>query len=124
MHRPRVLVVDDDPGLRGWAMLTLRELGVRVAGAANGQEALQAIHERPPDLVLLDLAMPVLDGAAVIERLRRIRPGVPIIVMSRPDRALAAYEAYGLAGYLGKPFTAQRLVAAVRAQLEGAGGGR
>jgi DNA-binding response OmpR family regulator len=117
--RPKVLVVDDDPAVRGFALLTLRVHGYRIVGAAHGEEAVRAVFTERPDLVLLDLAMPVLDGYGVLERLRARGSTTPVVVTSRADLARAVVEEGRAAGYLAKPFTEGDLLAAVRAHLGG-----
>lgn len=82
--RPRVLVVDDDPGIRLVCTTTLGLDGCQVIEAANGQEALELALEQAPDLVLLDLSMPVLDGFGLAAALRadeRTRR-VPLVVLT------------------------------------------
>ena len=82
--RVRVLVVEDDPRLRRPLTLTLATQGYEVVGAATGQEALASVGERTPDLVVLDLGLPDMDGADVLARLR---PGstMPVVVLSARD---------------------------------------
>jgi len=83
----QVLVVDDDPAARRWIGGLLSAEGVRVAEAANGREALEALRSDPPDLVVLDLLMPEMDGFAVVEAIRG-EPAwdrLPIIVTTAKD---------------------------------------
>jgi DNA-binding response OmpR family regulator len=108
-----VLVVDDDPHIRGPVTEVLIEEGFAVASAANGREAMQHIAEDRPELVLLDLPMPVLTGWDVIRALHDAKAQVPIVLMSAgiPVRQEAARQ--HAAGYLAKPFALDDLVALV-----------
>ncbi len=77
-----ILCIDDDQaGLSGWC-LYLRSKGYRVAGAATGEEGMQMFAVQPIDLVVLDYTMPEMNGSAVSEVMKRIKPNVPIILFS------------------------------------------
>jgi CheY-like chemotaxis protein len=105
----RVLVVDDEHDLRHFLELLMRSAGYDVDVAADGQEALDRIAARTPDLMLLDLMMPVMDGWAVLERLAGRRPPAVVVLSAAadPDRALRA----GAAACVTKPFSVQALLA-------------
>ena len=77
-----VLVVDDDPDIRLTLRQILREEGFHVREARNGLEALEQIDQDEPDLVLLDLMMPWIDGWEVLETLRHSRRDLPVVVLS------------------------------------------
>lgn len=129
MNRPLVLVVDDDADLRELVALTLVDAGVDVDEAANGREALIAVERRRPNLVLLDLMMPVMDGETFNDELRKRASPPPVVVMTAADSAAARASDLGAVGWLAKPFDIDELVEVVRAHLEGAphsngGGGR
>jgi len=115
--RERVLVVDDDPPLRRMLERTLAAEGFEVTLAADGGAALVAAERSAPDLIVLDVAMPVLDGLAVCRRLRDKGLSTPILMLTArdavPDR-VAGLEA-GADDYLVKPFAIQELVARLRA---------
>ena len=115
--RERVLVVDDDPPLRRMLERTLAAEGFEVAVAADGGAALVAAERVAPDVIVLDVAMPGLDGLAVCRRLRAKGLPTPILMLTArdavPDR-VAGLEA-GADDYLIKPFAVQELVARVRA---------
>jgi CheY-like chemotaxis protein len=113
--RPRVLVVDDERPIRDVVAEALGESGYEVETAPNGAEALQQIARWRPDVVVLDLMMPVLDAAGFIHLLR-LNPSsadLPIIILT------AAYEPYEAARRLGatacvtKPFKLEELLTAV-----------
>lgn len=112
----RVLVVDDEPQIVRALSLNLRARGLEAVTATTGQEALHAAREHQPDLVILDLGLPDLDGRSVIAELRTWTR-VPIIVLSgRTDQVqkIAALDA-GADDYIAKPFGIDELFARVRA---------
>jgi two-component system, OmpR family, response regulator MprA len=115
--RERVLVVDDDPPLRRMLQRTLAAEGFEVTVAADGGAALVAAERSAPDVIVLDVAMPVLDGLAVCRRLRSKGLPTPILMLTArdavPDR-VAGLEA-GADDYLIKPFAVQELIARLRA---------
>ena len=109
-----ILVVDDDPDLREFLQLMLTSMGFEVTSAANGQDALEVMEGRCPDLILLDMKMPVMNGWEFCRALegRDARP--PIVVLTAaPDPAARAAEAHA-DGWLGKPFEYEALEATVR----------
>jgi CheY-like chemotaxis protein len=110
----RILVVDDDPDLRQFLQLMLTSMGFEVTSAANGQEALDVMKGHCPDLILLDMKMPVMNGWEFCRALdcRGARP--PIVVLTAaPDPAARAAEVCA-DGWLGKPFEYADLEATVR----------
>jgi two-component system KDP operon response regulator KdpE len=114
----RVLVVDDEPQILRALRINLRARGYDVAVAADGAEALDAAAASPPDVVVLDLGLPDMDGVDVIAGLRG-RTGVPILVLSgRSDSAdkVEALDA-GADDYVTKPFGMDELLARLRALL-------
>ncbi|MBI3969948.1 MAG: response regulator transcription factor [Chloroflexi bacterium] len=117
-NRAHILVVDDEPRYRKLIRFNLEAAGYRVSSAADGEEALAALAAEMPDLMILDLRLPGIDGFAVCERVREFAT-LPIIVLT----ALAA-EADKVRGlrlgaddYVTKPFSAQELLARVEAVL-------
>jgi two-component system response regulator MprA len=115
--RERVLVVDDDPPLRRMLERALAAEGFEVSVAADGGAALVAAERAAPDVIVLDVAMPLLDGLAVCRRLRGKGLGTPILMLTArdavPDR-VAGLEA-GADDYMVKPFATQELIARLRA---------
>jgi two-component system, OmpR family, response regulator MprA len=113
----RVLVVDDDPPLRRMLARTLAAEGYQVTVAADGGAALAEAERTPPDVIVLDVAMPAVDGLAVARRLRGKGDLTPILMLTArdavPDR-VAGLEA-GADDYLVKPFAVEELVARLRA---------
>ncbi|HEY1330885.1 MAG TPA: response regulator [Actinomycetota bacterium] len=123
-----VLVVDDEPQIVRALGASLRAQGYRVVSAATGEEGIAAAAAAPPDLVVLDLGLPDLDGVDVLKRLRAWS-SVPVVVLSvREAQAdkVAALDA-GADDYLSKPFGIEELLARMRAALRRApssGGGQ
>jgi two-component system KDP operon response regulator KdpE len=114
----RVLVVDDEPQIRRALRTSLEAHGYEVATAGTGEEGVLAAAETAPDLVLLDLGLPDLDGTEVIERVRSFSD-VPVVVLSVRDRQadkVAALDA-GADDYVTKPFGVEELLARLRAAL-------
>jgi CheY-like chemotaxis protein len=106
---PTILVVDDDPAFLRSLELILEIDGFAVTTAENGVRGLQAFRNRGPDVVLIDVMMPKLDGLEAVRQMRRERPGAKIIVMSgsvRPDDLdlPTAVRELGAAAFLEKPF--------------------
>jgi DNA-binding response OmpR family regulator len=109
---PAVLIVDDNPDILLVLETNLRPAGFRIVKAGDGEMALRAIEEDAPDVVLLDLMMPVLDGWGVLERLRG-RPGSPpVIIMSAATSQTNVDRAYemGAVGYITKPFSLAEMI--------------
>ena len=102
MNDYRLLVVDDDRGIRETLRAALEDEGFTVAVAANGAEAIAKMEERPPRLVLLDLMMPVLDGFEVLDRMRAdpTLANVPVCICS----AIAGWAETRANFVLRKPF--------------------
>src|SRR5450755_3429244 len=98
MHPIRILIVDDDANIRTSVRLCLEATGYTVEQAINGGDALEKIHASPPDLVLLDLAMPVLDGMTVLAELRALlwRQSPRAIVMTAHGSVRTAIQAVRL----------------------------
>jgi CheY-like chemotaxis protein len=122
MTRPLVLVVDDDPDILDAICDILDAEGYRVSRARHGQEALEQVESERPDIILLDLMMPVMDGVAFSQALRE-RPAVsdvPIVVISA-DGNPARAAAVGAAGYLAKPFDIDALLTQVAGITRAAG---
>ncbi|TQF74161.1 response regulator transcription factor [Rhodococcus spelaei] len=114
-----VLVVDDDQDVLASLRRGLRLSGFTVLTAADGAQALSVVAERSPDAVVLDMNMPVLDGASVVTALRAMGNDIPICVLSARssvDDRVAGLEA-GADDYLVKPFVLAELVARIRAMM-------
>ena len=114
----KVLVVDDEPAMVGVIGAILGGAGHRIVAAYDGLEALRRFREEDPDLVLLDLAMPGLDGAVVCREIRAISDA-PIIVISGESDLTVTVELLeaGADDYLRKPFRGEELLARTRAVM-------
>jgi len=117
-----VLVVDDDPAMRRTLSINLRARDYEVETAGDGRSALQVVDERMPDLVLLDLGLPDLDGIAVLTQLRSFTQ-VPVIVVSARTESDDKVEALDLGAddFITKPFSIEELLARIRATSRRAG---
>ena len=110
--------MDDDPAIRRALVAELEVAGYEATEAADGAEGEKVLEEREPDLVLTDLAMPVLDGFGLVRRIRR-RGATPVIVLSVRGGDADKIRALDLGAddYVVKPFSVPELLARVRAQL-------
>jgi DNA-binding response OmpR family regulator len=113
-----VLVVEDDADIRCIVTTVVARGGYGVYEAADGREALRAVHEKRPDLVVLDLGLPGVDGWQVLERIRDISD-VPVLILTARDAEADTVRALGSGAddYLTKPFRSQELLARVSALL-------
>ena len=121
---PRVLVVEDEPGIAGFVRRGLLFEGFAVEVATEGRAALTAVRDNPPDLVVMDIMLPGIDGMEITRRVRAAeaaesRPPIPILMLTArdavPDR-VGGLEA-GADDYLVKPFAFDELLARIRALL-------
>jgi two-component system OmpR family response regulator len=112
----RVLVVDDEPNIVDVVTMALRHNGFEVAEAETGAGALERVREWRPDVLVLDVMLPDIDGFEVVRRLRAERIGVPILFLTARDAATD--KIWGLAAgggdYVTKPFSLEELVARLR----------
>ncbi len=109
---PLVLVVDDDPALRELIRVSLSLDGYSVREAASAEEALAAIEDTAPDLVLLDVVMPGVDGWQMLQRMQERHGSIPVIMFSGKidEQSAAEAEQRGAQGFIGKPFDPQQLI--------------
>src|SRR6266481_3519268 len=122
MSETRVLVIDDDDDIRGLVTTLLERGGITVHNAPNGREGLREFHSWRPDLVVLDVSMPELDGWNVLDRIRDMSE-VPVLMLTARGDELERVRGLqaGADDYVVKPFGKQELVARVQALLRRAG---
>jgi two-component system OmpR family response regulator len=116
---PQVLVVDDEPNIRELVQVALKFHGCAVTTAASGADALRQAESAKPDLIVLDVVMPDIDGFEVCRRLRSAGNEVPVIFLTARDTSSDTVTGLALGGddYVTKPFSVEALVARVRAVL-------
>lgn len=122
VHAPYVLIVEDDPTNRMLATRILSAAGISFSEAIDGEQALDLLEQRRPDLVLMDLSLPGIDGWEVTRRIRRhpVLKTVPVLAVSAHamtgdrEKAIAA----GCDDYLTKPYRPAHLIAAVNRFLQ------
>src|SRR5262245_51275999 len=116
---PQVLVVDDEPNIRELVQVALKFHGCTVSTAAGGVDAIRQAETLRPDLIVLDVVMPDLDGFEVCRRLRAMGNEVPVIFLTARDTSSDTVTGLALGGddYVTKPFSVEALVARVRAVL-------
>jgi excisionase family DNA binding protein len=114
---PLVLVVDDDDRLREYVRVNLELEGYTVREADGADTALEAIENQAPDLVLLDVVMPGVDGWGLLQKLQERHGSIPVIMFSGQvdEQSAAQAEARGARGFVGKPFDPQELLARAKA---------
>jgi DNA-binding response OmpR family regulator len=121
MPQPKFLIVDDEPNIRTMEQCCLEDLG-EVIQAANGVDALAAVEEHKPDLMILDLAMPLLDGMSVLAELKHLWARLPtrVIVVTAHGSVKTAIQALrlGASDFVEKPFSPEELRQSVQAVLK------
>jgi DNA-binding response OmpR family regulator len=122
-RRPRILIVDDEEDIRTVLQARLETAGIEVRTAATGMEALERIRSDPPDLIVLDLMLPGIDGFGVCAMVKRDQrfSRIPVILLtarSQPQDRLTG-TSLGADAYLTKPFRADELLAEIRKHLDG-----
>jgi len=119
--RSRILVVDDEAAIRDSLKMTLEYAGYEFVGAATGQEGLALAERDMPDVVLLDIKMPGMDGMDVLSRLKSLNETLPVVMISGHGTTATAVEAIrkGAADFLDKPFeSTERLLVTIGNALE------
>src|SRR5262249_50436455 len=116
MPKSRILVIDDEAPIRDSLKMTLEYEGYEFIGAATGQEGLALAEREAPDLVLLDVKMPGMDGLEVLERLRHMTETLPVVVISGHGTISTAVEATkkGAVDFIEKPFASERVLVSLR----------
>jgi two-component system, OmpR family, alkaline phosphatase synthesis response regulator PhoP len=119
MPKGRILVVEDDAAIRTALCDCLRFAGFESSGAPDGEAGLKLALQLQPDLLLLDLLMPKLDGLSVLREVRRTRPTLPVIILTAKGEEADKVKGLrdGADDYVVKPFSASELLARVEAVL-------
>jgi two-component system OmpR family response regulator len=117
--RPRLLVVDDEPNIVELLSASLRYAGFEVETASSGEQALEVARRYRPDMLVLDVMMPGIDGFGVLRRLRGDGERVPVLFLTARDGTGDAITGLTLGGddYVTKPFSLEELIARIRAVL-------
>jgi len=122
--KPRILVVEDDPDLRRILKLQLVSRGFDIHEAENGAEGFRAVQAEPPDCVILDLMMPVMDGFGFLKRLRSIlaTQDLPVLILtaSEDERNKVRGFQYQADAYMSKPYDLEELTVQVEKLVEAA----
>src|SRR5579862_1636999 len=121
MPKPRILVIDDEAAIRESLKMTLEYEGYEVLAAPTGQEGLSLAEREAPDLVLLDVKMPGMDGLEVLDRLHAMNEALPVVMISAHGTPSTAVDAIrrGALDFLEKPFeSTERLRVTIQNALE------
>ncbi len=115
----RLVVVDDEPNIRELLAASLRFAGFDVVAAESGEEAVRAVDRHRPDLLVLDVMMPGMDGFEVVRRLRSAGRAMPVLFLTARDGTEDKITGLTLGGddYVTKPFSLEELIARIRAVL-------
>jgi DNA-binding response OmpR family regulator len=116
---PTILLVEDEPSLSLIVQDSLEERGFQVRHAADGQQGLGLFRQQCPDLVVLDVMLPVLDGFSLAQQIRREHATLPILFLTARTQAADVVRGFELGGndYLKKPFAIEELVVRIKARL-------
>jgi two-component system OmpR family response regulator len=119
VQNPKVLVIDDEPNIRELVQVALNFHGCVVTTGATGRDALQLAYAYEPDLIVLDVLLPDIDGFEVCRQLRSVANDVPVIFLTARDATADTITGLAIGGddYITKPFSVEALVARVRAVL-------
>src|SRR4051812_22211975 len=116
MSETRILVVEDDPNIRDVIDVALRFHGFRVTAVGTGRAGLDELHGDPPDLILLDVMLPDVDGFEVCRQIQAHHIQAPVIFLTARDTVADTVRGLTLGGddYVTKPFSVEALVARIR----------
>ena len=118
--KPRILVIDDEAAIRDSLRMILEYEGYGFTGAASGQDGIALVQRDRPDLVLLDIKMPGMDGMDVLRRLRALDDGLPVVMISGHGTTSTAVEAIksGALDFLDKPLSSERVIVTLQNALK------
>lgn len=116
---PKILLVDDAAFMRMRCAKLLTENGYEVAEAENGQEAIQKYHLHKPDLVLMDITMPVMDGISATREIKQADPGAKVVMVSALGQQTMVIEAIkaGAKDFVVKPFEPDKILTTVKKHI-------
>jgi two-component system chemotaxis response regulator CheY len=116
----KILVVDDAGFIRRWCRTALMEAGYEVVEATNGQEGIRMFRESRPDIVLLDVTMPLMDGMTALGKIREVDPNARVIMLTSEGQMNTVIQArrLGARDFIVKPCESSRLLASVERVLE------
>ena len=114
--KPRILVIDDEAAIRDSLRMILEYEHYEFVGAASGPEGLAQVQRDPPDLVLLDIKMPAMDGMEVLRKLHATDPALPVVMISGHGTTATAVEAIrsGAVDFLDKPLSSERVIVTIQ----------
>ncbi|MBP6344215.1 MAG: response regulator [Candidatus Omnitrophica bacterium] len=114
-----ILIVDDEPVARTLAQKRISEQGYKVIMAANGEEALQALSQTRPDMILLDVEMPRMNGYTFVGELAKLNlnPRIPIVVLTAHEELGPIFKRHGVREYLIKPLNIDLVIAKIQGIL-------
>src|SRR5258706_2774755 len=120
MSKSRILVIDDEVAIRDSLRMTLEYEGYEFVGASTGQEGIALAERDTPDLVMLDVKMPGMDGLEVLDRLRAMNEALPVVVVSGHGSISTAVDATkkGAFDFIEKPFASERVLVSLRNALD------
>ncbi|MCB1197910.1 MAG: response regulator [Deltaproteobacteria bacterium] len=112
MKKKKILIVDDDPSIRLLLQARLMNNGYDVIMATNGEECIRHCTNQQPDLIILDVKMPKMDGWTCLHELRQTQQGksVPILMATAQSNLQDSFEAEGIAGFVTKPYNPTLLI--------------
>ena len=118
--KPRILVIDDEAAIRDSLRMILEYEGYGFSGAASGQDGIALVQRDRPDLVLLDIKMPGMDGMEVLRKLRALDDGLPVVMISGHGTTSTAVEAMksGALDFLDKPLSSERVIVTLQNALK------
>ena len=123
MTAPRILVVDDEPNIRDLLITSLRFAGFQVRAVSNGAQTISAVLEEEPDLIVLDVMLPDMNGFSVTKRLRGAGYTAPILFLTAKDETEDKITGLNAGGddYVTKPFSLEEVIARLRAIIRRTG---
>lgn len=110
-----ILIVDDEPVARTLAQKKVSDLGYNVLVASNGEEALAVLARQRPDLILLDVEMPKMNGYTFVGELakKNLNPKIPVVVLTAHEELGPIFKRHGVRGYLIKPLNIEQVIAKI-----------